>query len=213
MQSHEAGAARVDRLATEHAHLCGELAGPDVRQVGAATGHLVPQRAKYLQFGVEPCGRPPLSGNGDCVTALEVVVVHADQIERDPIARRDLRFGAAVGLNAPNPRGVPSHIYLLVGVQRAACQCAGDDGATALRGEDPIDPQARTAVVRGYGSRVDEFVESIAEIVETSPVVALTATILASARKVSASRSRTSISCNDSHSSSTRSAFVRATIP
>src|SRR3954469_15831162 len=103
MQSYKAGAARVDRLATEHPHLRGELAGPDVRQVGAATGHLVPQRAKYLQLGVEPCGWPPLSGNRDCVAALEVVVVDADQIERDPIAGPDLGFRATVGLNAPNP--------------------------------------------------------------------------------------------------------------
>src|SRR4051812_27775128 len=83
------------------------------------------------------------------------------------MAGPDLRFGAAVGLNAANPDGAPSHIYLLVGVQRPAGQCAGDDGATALRGKDPIDPQAWTAVVGGYGSRADELVESIAEIVET----------------------------------------------
>src|SRR3954464_14519690 len=167
MQSYEAFAARVDRLATEHPHLRGELAGPDVRQVRAARGHLMAQGGKYLQLGVESCGRPPLSGNRDCVAALQIVVVDADQVQSDPVAGPDLRFRAPVGLNAANPDGASSHVYLLVGVQRTAGQCAGDDGATALRGKDPIDPQAGTAVVGGYRSRVDELVESIAEIVET----------------------------------------------
>ena len=95
-------------------------------------------------------------------------MLDAREVDRDPIAGTDAVDGVVERLQRADARGATARLDddLVVDVELAAGERAGDDRAGAPCREDAVDPEARPLPIGCCGSGVDETVERGAQLVD-----------------------------------------------
>jgi hypothetical protein len=123
----------------------------------------VPERGEHLQLGVEARRRPPTTGVHDGVTADQLAMFDASEVERHPVARPDVVDSMSEALDRAHPGGElagASH-DLITGAQLAAGQRAGDHRATSLGGKHAIDPQSGAVAIGGCRRAPDKLIQFV----------------------------------------------------
>ena len=136
--------------------------------MGAAARDRVVESAEYLQRGIHDRRQVPLARLHEHVATHHLVVGHADEVQRTPAARRQFVALGVVVLKCPDPDLHPPgmQFQLVVDAQVATGEGACHHRAGALRGECPVHPQSRPAVVLGGWCRCQHFVDGGPEVVQ-----------------------------------------------
>ena len=130
------------------------------------------------------------------VAAGDGVAGHAAQVDRDPRHPADPRHVGAEALQPPHrdPAAADGggELQLVVHLDPARAERAGDDRARAADRERAVDPQPHVGGVVGRGQPLDQRLQRGPQLAMPAPVAADTATASIPASGVSASRSRAS---------------------
>ena len=136
-----------------------------------APSHWPVERFEHSKTGVDRAGDMPVVRPHEHVTAAELVVGDAGEVERRGCRGR-LRAVGVLTLQRPHSDGgvLRQHGQLVLDPHHPAGERSGDDRAGALGREHAIDPQARLLVIPCRGSDVEEVIERGGEVVDAVPV-------------------------------------------